>query len=235
MNYGTRRTSSINRSKSCLFNINTHRQIRRRPHRQRNTQSKDNATCARNQLSLSINAITRQKYTDWLPHCSFRGQFRHVPFLSVFLCFHQGWLITPDGRAAICAFSDWIDNVSFEQFSKSFDRMFQFYSILAVNNIIPSTSVDTPDDHHYSANETSKQDSSLDRNWDTCLLSNMKRYEDESSEHTSSRRSTSINIDETLSPRYVHTSIRSIPFLSRYWTLSQHRSEWSIIDRKRNH
>jgi hypothetical protein len=139
MNDETRRTKSINRWKSCLFNITTQR--------------------------------------------------------------------TDDGRAAAYAIGDWIHTVSFEQFSKPFYRMFQFYSILAMNNIIRSTSLEERDDRHYSANETSKQDSSLDRNNGRCLVSNMKRYDDESSEHTSSLWSTPIIVDETLSSRCVQTSL----------------------------
>jgi hypothetical protein len=185
MNDETRRTKSINRWKSCLFNITTHTEQTTAASSKKQTQSNENAMCARNQLSLSINVVIRQKHTDWLPHCNGMVSTDTFRFsLSFFVCFHQGWLKTPDGRAATCAIGNWIHTVSFEQFSKPFYRMFQFYSILAMHNIIRSTSLEERDDHHYSANETSKQDSSLDRNNGRCLVSNMKRYDDESSEHT---------------------------------------------------
>jgi hypothetical protein len=189
MNDGTRRTNSINRSKSCLFNINTHRTDDGRIVKEAHTVER-NAMCARNQLSLSINTIRWQKHTYWLPPCPLHGQYRHISFLflhlSVFLDDeHQ----RPSKKHGKCTMHNMTVNVSFRRFSKPFEEIFQFDLFTAIIDIGRWTSFDQHNDRHCSANVKNNNDYSIKKTDGRYFVYNMKRHEDESSEHSSSLRS----------------------------------------------
>jgi hypothetical protein len=95
-------------------------QNRRRPHRQRNTQS--NKTPCAHPTWLTTIAIIRKKHNHWLP--------MSIPWVTIVTTdtfgpslFHPRWTSTAVEQPPTCPMTNLIVNVSFKRFSRSFEEI----------------------------------------------------------------------------------------------------------------